>query len=66
MTETFTYTDDLQIEVVNEGTAKFEDQKPQALIDLKSWISDEIKAGNIDGWMPYNNFESSVTWKIKS
>ena len=42
----------------------FEKQKT-GLQDLKSFLNEEIFTGNKkEGFIPYNNFESSVNWKV--
>ena len=41
----------------------FKDQNKNALEDLKEVIIGELKADKKDGFIPYDNFECSVTWE---
>jgi len=68
--ETLTFTIDKKkvkaFHKVDRETGKlFQDQKT-GLEDLKAFIRDEIVFQNkSNGFIPYNNFESSVTWEVK-
>lgn len=57
-----------KIEVINAGTKKFKNMNDpkQALKDLKSMIQDDLRKGKETGFYPYNNFESSINWKLKN
>ena len=63
--ETLTFTiDKKKVKADHQGTKAFADQKDGA-DHLKSFIKDEIVFQNKnEGFIPYNNFESSVTWKV--
>lgn len=64
--ETLTFTiNNKKIKAVHKGTKLFKDQK-NGLNELKAFIRDEIVFQNKSkGFIPYNNFESSVHWEIK-
>ena len=32
---------------------------------IKSMIKDELDKGEVDGYYPYNNFESRLSWRIE-
>lgn len=51
------------IEVNHEGIKKLEDQK-DGLQAVDRVIEREIKEGKTSGFIPYNNFECSVDWKV--
>lgn len=57
--------DGAEYEVVNDGVKKFEDQNPEAMSDLESFITEQVRAGKTSGWLPYANFEASIEWKPK-
>lgn len=60
---TLTFGDHI-VWVINEGTKCFKDQNPEALPDLKDVIRESLIAGDCDGFIPYNNFESAVKWEL--
>jgi len=46
-------------------TGKPFEKQENGLEDLKSFLNDEIFTENKkEGFIPYNNFESSVNWKV--
>jgi len=50
---------------VDVEDGKFFKDQATGLKELKSWIRDEIVFQNkTDGYYPYNNFESFVSWKV--
>ncbi len=53
------------VKVVNDGTKSFKDQSEQSRNDLAEYIIEQIGDGKKDGWLPYNNFESGVEWKVR-
>lgn len=63
--ETFQLTIlDKTVEVYNEGTHLFSEQTKEANNELKEFLESQLKENKTDGWLPYNNFESSITWKV--
>lgn len=67
VSETFNVkvNDKVTFEVLNEGTKLFNDMAPQAKTDLEDFLKEQAEAGKMEGFLPYNNFESSIRWKIK-
>ena len=62
--ETFKITiDSQQVEVEHKGLKPFSQQE-NGINDLKECIQGEINDGHEDGFIPYNNFECSVNWKL--
>ena len=62
--ETFKITiDSQQVEVEHKGLKPFSEQE-NGVDDLKECIEGEINNGNEEGFIPYNNFECSVNWKL--
>ena len=57
--------DGTQYEVLNDGIAKFENQDPQAKIDMEDYVKECVRNGRTTGWLPYANFEASIEWKPK-
>lgn len=53
------------VEILNDGIAKFKDQNKEALPSLLEYLGEEIDKGERDGWLPYANFEASITWAIQ-
>lgn len=51
-------------EVDHEGTKSFRQQSENCRIDLEKVIEDYIDRGEYSGFVPYNNFESSVKWRV--
>jgi len=49
---------------VDKDTGRLFKEQSYDLDDLKSLIKDELKKGLTNNWYPYNNFESSVNWKV--
>ena len=55
---------DHKIEVIHKGFKLLKNQK-NGLKDLKECIEQSIIVDeNIEGFIPYNNFECSINWKI--
>jgi len=54
-----------KVEILNDGTKKFRDQNKDAIRDLRTLLTEKIDEGEFEGWFPYNNFESSVTWEVQ-
>ena len=63
--ETLTFTiDNKKVKAIHKGTKAFKDQA-KGLDELKAFVKDEIVFQNkSSGFIPYNNFESSVEWNI--
>ena len=63
--ETLTFTiNNKKVKAIHKGTKLFKEQK-NGLNELKAFIRDEIVFQNKSkGFIPYNNFESSVNWEI--
>jgi|TARA_R110000824_G_scaffold336882_1_gene523390 hypothetical protein len=38
--------------------------KGNGIKEIKSIIKEELDNGKVDGFYPYNNFESRLSWKI--
>ena len=53
------------VRVTNDGTKSFKDQSEQARKDLAKHIIEKLGEGDKSGWLPYNNFESSIEWKVR-
>ena len=51
-------------EVDHEGTKRFADQSENSRMDLEKVIEDYIDRGEYSGFVPYNNFESCVRWRV--
>ena len=50
------------VEVIHKG---FKSLNNNSLRDLKEVIIESIdRDKNIDGFIPYNNFECSITWRV--
>jgi len=53
---------DKKIEVIHKG---YKSLNNNSLRDLKEVIIESIdRDKNIDGFIPYNNFECSITWRV--
>ena len=65
ITETLTFTiDKKKVKATHEGTKAFKDQA-KGLDELKAFVKDEIVfQSKSSGFIPYNNFESSVDWHV--
>ena len=63
--ETLIFTiDKKKVKAIHKGTKAFKDQA-KGLDELKAFVRDEIVFQNKSrGFIPYNNFESSVDWKV--
>jgi len=63
--ETITFTiDKKKVKAIHQGTKAFKDQKT-GLNDLKAFVKDEIVfQSKSSGFIPYNNFESSISWNV--
>jgi hypothetical protein len=63
--ETIIFTiDKKKVKAIHEGTKAFKDQA-KGLDDLKAFVRDEIVfQSKSSGFIPYNNFESSVDWHV--
>jgi hypothetical protein len=46
-------------------TGRSLDKQTTGLKDLTTFLKEEIEKNKTDGFIPYNNFESSIHWKIK-
>ena len=66
ITETFTIVAaNKTVKVVNDGIKKFEEQDKEALPLLIETITRSIQVDKlVEGFIPYANFESSVTWVV--
>ena len=65
ITETLTFTiDKKKVKAIHKGTKAFKDQA-KGLDEFKAFVRDEIVfQSKSSGFIPYNNFESSVDWHI--
>tara|TARA_R110000751_G_scaffold84816_1_gene169511 strand:- start:3 stop:215 length:213 start_codon:yes stop_codon:yes gene_type:complete len=57
---------DKKIEVIHQGFKSLK-QQAKGLDQVKECIQESIdQEGKTDGFIPYNNFECSVSWKVNS
>ena len=63
--ETITFTiDKKKVKAIHKGTKAFKDQA-KGLDELKAFVKDEIVfQSKNSGFIPYNNFESSISWNV--
>ena len=54
-----------KIKVKHHCKKAFKDQNPQAIEDLKQFITSELKLNKKDGFIPYDNFECSIHWNVE-
>jgi hypothetical protein len=52
------------VKIYNDGIKKFKEMSDLANAELKSYLDSEIDRGQTKGWLPYNNFECSIHWKL--
>ena len=56
--------EDKKVEVIHQGFKSLKEQE-KGLDDVKDCILRAIdERGNKDGFIPYNNFECSITWRV--
>ena len=53
------------VEIVNDGIKAYKDWTDESRTDLKEVMEQMIEKGETTGWIPYANFEASLTWKLK-
>ena len=51
----------------DEETGKYikDQHNGNGIEEIKSMIKDELDKGEVDGYYPYNNFESRLSWRIE-
>jgi len=53
------------IDVYHDGIKQYEDWTQDSKKDLKKWVQETIDKGETKGWLPFANFEASVSFKNK-
>jgi len=46
-------------------TGRALNKQATGLNDLTAFLKEEIEKNKTDGFIPYNNFESAIDWKVK-
>ena len=52
----------------DEETGKYikDQHNGNGIEEIKSMIKDELDKGEVEGYYPYNNFESRLSWRIEN
>ena len=56
---------DKTIDVYHDGIKPYEDWVTDSKQGLQEWVQETIDKGETEGWMPFANFEASVSFKLK-
>ena len=59
------YISDKIITVVNDGVQFYKDWKNESRVALRDSLEELLADGETNGFMPYANFESSITWVVR-
>lgn len=54
-----------KIKVFHDGIKPYKDWTEESKLQLNEWVKESIEKGKEKNWLPFANFESSVSFNFK-